>query len=152
MKGSAFYQFIGLLTSVWFSTSALAGSGYLARVGPKPLRFEEAAPRRDAPQVMAAPTMNEHSMTNHLATEEFGPQPLQPPVGPETMRKDELVMGPPEAPMAPTTPMQKPITTDTMLQFFNPGKHRDTFISVPVEFTPPAPAQTKSSTATYSTE
>lgn len=145
--GSAFYRLCALLTGALFSVAALGGGGYLARVGPKPLRFAEPAPRRDLAKALPPLDMGEHVNTNTV--HEYGPQPL-PDYAAAGI--DEEWIGPniPESTAPAPNSGLRQVTPETLLQFFPISRGTNTAIIIaPIEFTPPAPVPVRSSTATY---
>ena len=160
--GLDFYRKLLCLCSALLSAGSLAGSGYLTRVGPKPLRFEAVVPRLDPAKALPPLTMEEpEPVPAQSITPEFGPQP--PPASPLPTVDEFWAMPPPDeppstegnaaTPATPATPAPagpKMVSPDELLQFFAPVKRREGIISVPVEFTPPAPRPASGgSRATY---
>jgi hypothetical protein len=145
--GSACYRLLGLLSGALLAAAPLGDGGYLARVGPKPLRFIEPAPRRDPVKVLPPLELGELAVTNSV--EELGPQPL-PDYAAAGI--DEEWIGPniPEGAAVNSALQQRQVTPETLLQFFPISRGSNTtVITSPIEFTPPAPVQQRSSSATY---
>jgi hypothetical protein len=148
-------RFLALAGVLALSSVTLAEGGYLARVGPKPLRFSEPAQRRDPEKVLPALIMNDEASTNAVVfTEEFGPQPpAQTAAG---GIDEELIGEPTEAAGQQQEQVEPPpprsVTPDALLQFFTPVKRKDSTVGMPIDFTPPSQGGTRSSTATFSSQ
>lgn len=145
--GSACFRLLALLSGALVSAAALGGGGYLARVGPKPLRFADPAPRRDPGKDLPALSTDGHLITNIV--EEFGPQPLP---NYAAAGIDEEWIGPniPEAAQPNSSAPGRQVTPETLLQYFPISRGSNTtVITAPIEFTPPAPVPARSSSATY---
>jgi len=139
-------------------SGAMAGGGYLARVGPTPLRFALAAPRLDPALVLPPLKMADESATTN-SVENIQPitDEADPEAAPEIKsdeRSQSPVFGPLPAP--PNTPETNAITTPVtgqlapqmLLRFFTPDK-KAVVVPEPLQFTPPPPPPSRGSSATY---
>jgi hypothetical protein len=144
--GKAFYKSFRLAGSLLFVSTILAGDGYMSVVGPKPLRFAIPAQRLDPEKVLPPLKMeDEQPIESSTASEASAPRGSS---GAE--ENGSIVI---ESSPASSEPLilgaQKVLTPEHLVQYFTPGRRNETVISTQVEFTPPAPASSRSSTATY---
>lgn len=134
-----------LTSGVW------AGGGYLSKLGPSPLRFQQLPPRADIAtalpplQMSDKPTTPEASGTTPAPVEDYGPE--LPPITIEPQPEPEVnATAVPE----PQPVEEEPISPQMLLRYFNNGGNKEAIIQAPMEFTPPAP--TRGSSATYSSQ
>jgi hypothetical protein len=134
------------------------GPGYLPRVGPSALRFKPVVPKPDLASLLPPLAMsNEPAPAPEVAVE---PKPAPNDTIPlETMVAVESA---PSLPPAVTEAIPSELPTDVLpdpnqppadaapqiIRYLNRGTNQETFISVPVQFQPPAPIS-RSSSATY---
>ena len=152
--------------------SVMAGGGYLATVGPSPIRFAPIVPRYDpekvlppldmgdAPATDATDTVTTEKTRDAAATTEPSAgevsddtavrhETAQPP------RPESIVVTPQAQPQFPEVrPGQYEITPQMLLRYFtNDGTNslgKEVLVPLQVEFTPPAPASSgNKSSATY---
>jgi hypothetical protein len=156
LLGSALFWMIG--------SEAIAEGGYLARVGPSPLRFAQAAPRLDPSVVLPPLKMADESTTTNTVesvppvTDETDPE-AAPEIKPDEPSTSPI-LGPEPAPASNsdadtnTLPVAGQVTPQMLLRFFTPNK-RAGVAPEPLQFTPPspiappAPASSGGSSASY---
>jgi hypothetical protein len=112
------------------------------------LRFLEPAPRQDPGKLLPPLPMGEPAAATNMI-EEPGPQPL-PDYAAAGI--DEEWIGPniPQGAALNAGAPQRQVTPEALLQFFPTSRGTNaTVIAAPIEFTPPAPVQQRSSSATY---
>ena len=127
------------------------GVGYLARVGPAPLRFRAVSARLNPTTVLPPLKMND-DVTNAPAAipiQTTEPEPAPP-------ASNELVFQGPE-PLATVITNELPAAEipsgpQLLLRYFGHSTNYDGSISTSVEFTPPSPPPPRGSTATYISE
>ena len=144
---------IALLSATFIYAGPPVGLGYLAGIGPTPLRFA-AEVRRDPSKVLPPLIMTDLSTNkptelppNQASAELEIPDieleyaalqaPPQPATGPVT---NAPVMVGPAPGFIPAGPGGMPV-----LGYFNHPTNHQSFISTPVEFTPPIPSFNRSS-------
>lgn len=150
--------------------SVMAGGGYLATVGPSPIRFAPVVPRYDpgkvlppldmgdAPEIETTETLTTEKTDDATAGSEPTPtidgtaariETTQPPP------PESIVITPQSQPQFPEVrPGQNEITPQMLLRYFtNEGTNaigKEVLVPLQVEFTPPAPASAGAkSSATY---
>jgi hypothetical protein len=132
-------------TAAIFSLMALSPTqaGYLATVGPSPLRFQAPPPQL----LVRLPPLPKEEL----------PPPIPMPVAKEapnitiTSQSGDFTSAAVLAPTGGTN--ETAITPETLVQFFRQntaqGKSPDNAVVLPLNFAPPAPAGKPSSTSTY---
>ena len=137
-------------------STCLGGGGYLARIGPGPLRFEEAAVRLNPAMVLPPLNMGHEGTvtnTNLLSVNDSLTNLVDEPLG------TEAVSNTPEIHVELPAPISDPgvsgsangpeVTPQILLRYFNTNSNTETFISPKVIFTPPSPGPSRGSSATY---
>jgi hypothetical protein len=162
------------IACVWLADAGIAGSpGYLARVGPVPLRFLSVpnAAAKDAlpPLDLGGPLPPEEVATTNHPIAGLAPKrpvdthslatPLPPPAQPPDDRSLTTPPGtvalPPPGTAPPDVANPAGPTADKFVRFFMPvpmGTNGIGYVTAPVIFTPPGPVNaTPVSRATYQT-
>jgi hypothetical protein len=134
--------FVGLLVAV-FGCTVLAGPqrGYLATLGPVPLRFQASPlpptvvcvlppPAREVPVASAPVCLQQMSQPTNETVAVQSPAPVAPSTMPETT--NEAI-----------------VTPQMLLEFFRQKAGHDTSVVLPLNFVPPQSSYRPSSTATY---
>jgi hypothetical protein len=158
---SIWERIVFVLVAISLTASiSLGGSGYLARVGPSPLRFAIVPARLDPATALPPLTPPEEIVTtttpstNLTTSMEFGPQPLSASLN-STNSPGEILIGPEPLDSSNSTqapselPAQTGISPQMLLRYFNRPGTREALISAPLEFTPPTPNANSGSSATY---
>ena len=136
---------IPLFTAVFFSFAALGSTqaGYLAAVGPSPLRFRPAPPQL----LLRLPPLPKEELPPSVPMPVAKEQPNITITAPSPAPEPVIVVPPTGA------TNETAITPETLVQFFRQnaaqGKSPETTVVLPLNFAPPVPATKPSSTATY---
>src|SRR5262245_44384036 len=141
---------IALLSAALIYAGPPVGVGYLARIGPTPLRFRSAV--RENPAATLPPLQIPDESPNLLVDENDEGEPQQ-----ENPEQKQSVLAPlpdlsavPQSAVTNAPPaLQGTMVPQMLLQYFNYATNHGAFISAPVEFTPPGPPITRGSSATY---
>jgi hypothetical protein len=125
---------------------AAAGSGYLACVGPAPLRFREVPPPVTNQVVLAVP--DPEPVATIASPAPFGPMPeLRPPSSEPPAITNEAASAIPD-----TTSPEEVVSPQMLLKYFNKSTNgASSSVVMPMGFTPPKSPEPPASKATYST-
>jgi hypothetical protein len=125
------------------------GPGYLARIGPSPLRFRSEFQRNPA-EVL--PPLPDHDETPQPPPLEIPLTPLNESEGSDVIPDPfENAFSTPDAntPANPAAPQTGPMVPQMLLQYFVRGTNQTAVVTAPVEFTPPPPPPANRSSAVY---